>query len=194
MAFKDRKLVISSRIRPHSTTTSPVTAQNARLTISTTVAKFDTTIRSQDATLTYSMERSPSWKANWFGARQEIPRVLWNPKVPHRTHKRPPCIPIVSLPNPVPTPTSHFLKIHLNIILPSTPRSLQRSLSLRFPNQNPVHTAPFTIRATCPVNLILLDFITRTILGKAYRPFSSSLRNFPHSPRYLVPLTPKYSP
>jgi hypothetical protein len=37
----------------------------------------------------YSIEQSPSWEANWFAASQEIHRVLWNPKVPHRTHKRP---------------------------------------------------------------------------------------------------------
>jgi hypothetical protein len=42
--------------------------------------------------LTYSMQQSTSWEANWFAASQEIPRVLWNPKVPHRTHKRPPRI------------------------------------------------------------------------------------------------------
>jgi hypothetical protein len=67
--------------------------------------------------LTYSMEQSPSWEANWFAASQEIPSVLWNPKVPHRNHKRPPRIPILSQPNLVLTPTSHFLKIHPNIIL-----------------------------------------------------------------------------
>jgi hypothetical protein len=33
------------------------------------------------------MQQSPSWKADWFAASQEIPRVLWNPKIPHRTHK-----------------------------------------------------------------------------------------------------------
>jgi hypothetical protein len=54
------------------------------------------------------MEQSPSWEVNWFAASQEIPRVLWNPKVPHRTHMRPPLIPILSQPNPVLTPTSHL--------------------------------------------------------------------------------------
>ena len=38
------------------------------------------------------------------------------------------------------------------------------------------------IRATCPAHLILLDFITRTILGEQYRSFSSSLCNLLHSP------------
>jgi hypothetical protein len=37
--------------------------------------------------LTYSMVQSPSWEANWFAASQVIPRILWNPKVHHRTHK-----------------------------------------------------------------------------------------------------------
>jgi len=31
--------------------------------------------------LTYSMVQSPTWEANWFAASQEIPRILWNPKV-----------------------------------------------------------------------------------------------------------------
>ena len=55
---------------------------------------------------------------------------LWNPKVPHRTHKRPPTVPILSQLHPVPTTPSNFLKIHLNITLPSMSWSPQWSTSI----------------------------------------------------------------
>ena len=61
-------------------------------------------------------------KQTGFGANQEIPCILWNPKVHHRTHKRPPPVPILSQPRPVPTTPSHFLLIlssHLRLGLPN---------------------------------------------------------------------------
>ena len=75
--------------------------------------------------LTYSMEQSPSWDANWFSARQEIPCILWSPKVHYRIHKCPPPVPVLSQINPVraPHPTSWgsilILSSHLRAGLPS---------------------------------------------------------------------------
>ena len=93
------------------------------------------------------MLQSPSWEANRFSANQEIPRILWNPKVHYRIHKWPPPVSILGQPNPVHIPTSHLLEIHPNIIHPSTPRSPQWSLSLRFPHQDPIHPLSSPIRA-----------------------------------------------
>ena len=106
--------------------------------------------------LTYSMVQSPSWEANWFAASQEIPRISRNPKVHYRTHKRPPSVSIPGQPNPVHIPTSHLLEIHPNIIHPSTPRSPQWALSLRFRHQGPIHPLTSPIRATCPAHLMNL--------------------------------------
>ena len=85
--------------------------------------------------VTYCMVQSLSWEANWFAASQEIPRILWNPKVHYCTDKRLPPFPILGQGNPVHIPTSHLLEIHPNIH-PSTPRSPQWSLSLQFPHQD----------------------------------------------------------
>ena len=75
----------------------------------------------------------------------------------------------------------HFLKIHLNIILPSTPVSSKWSPSIRFPNENPVYTSilPHICYMYRPSHSL---FITRTILIEQYRSLSSSLCSFLHYP------------
>ena len=106
---------------------------------------------------THSIEQSPSWEANRFSASQEIPRILWNPKVHYRCHKCPPPFPTLSQLDPIHTPTSHFLKIHLNIILPSTPGSPKWFFPSSFPTKTLYMPLLSPIHATCPAHLILLE-------------------------------------
>ena len=90
--------------------------------------------------------------------------------------------PILFQLDPVHTPTSYFLKIHLNIILHlrlGLPSGLSPS---GFPTKTLYTPLLYPIRATCPAHLILLHFITRTIFGEQNRSFSSSLCSFLHSP------------
>ena len=78
-----------------------------------------------------------------------------------------------------PHPTSWrsvlILPTHLRLGLPSG------LLPSGFPTKTPYTTLSSPIRATCPTHLIL-DFITRTILGEEYRSLSSSLCSLLHSP------------
>jgi len=80
---------------------------------------------------------------------------------------------ILSHINPVHPSTSHFLKIHLNMINQSMSGSFKLSLSIRLPSPN---------SATCPAHLILLSLITRTILDAECRSLSSSLCSVLYSP------------
>jgi hypothetical protein len=82
------------------------------------------------------------FEANRFTASQEVPRNSMEPEG-SLSHSQ---VPATCLyPEPVrSSPYFHIplLKIHLNIILPSTPGTPQWSLSLRFLHQNPLHASP----------------------------------------------------
>ena len=130
----------------------------------------------------YSIEQRPSSDANRFAARQEFSRILWNPKVHYGIHKWPPSIPILSQLDPVHAPHSTswrsilILSSHLCLVLPSG------LVPSDFPTQTLYAPLLSSIHATCPIHLILLYLITRTILGERYRSLSSSLCSFLHSP------------
>ena len=71
--------------------------------------------------LTNCMEQSPSEVS------QEIPHILWNPKVHYHMHKSPPRFPV-----PSQTDTVHALPhVHFNIILPSMSECSKWSPSLK---------------------------------------------------------------
>ena len=139
------------------------------------------------SSITYSMVQSPSWEANWFEVSQEIPHILWNPKVHYRTHKRPPPVPILGQPNPVHIPTSHLLEIHPNIKRPSTLRSPQWSLSLRFPHQDPIRPPLLTNTRHMPSPSHSSRFYHPHNIGWGVQIIQLLVMQSPPFPRYLVP-------
>jgi hypothetical protein len=134
--------------------------------------------------LTYSMEQSPSWEGNQYSQLiKKFPACLYCrtrrfflvfTSARHLS---------VSWANSIQSPQSPptfwrsilILSSHLRLGLPSD------LFYLGFPTNTLCKPLSSPIRATCPTHLILLDFTIRTILGKEYWWFSSSLCNFLHS-------------
>lgn len=113
------------------------------------------------STRTFNSKGQSPWEDNSSSDSQRIPRILltrrfiivfeWTRTCPYSE----------------PYQSSLRLKIRLNIILPSTPKSSKWPLSQRFPHQNAVCSTYRLPRcATCPAHL---DLMSRIILGEEYR-------------------------
>ena len=134
------------------------------------------------------MEHNSPCEAKISSASQEISHILWNPTVNYRVHNSTPLVPILRQITPL---QPHFISWRSILTLFSNlhlglPNGL---LPSGFPTKILYARLLSPMFATCPVSLILLDFINRISFGKVFRSWISalcSLLQFPLGPDILL--------
>jgi hypothetical protein len=118
---------------------------------------------------------------------KEIPRHLWNSNFK-------PCLQnTATWPYPVYTLTSHFLRIQLNSILPSSPMYPNGLFPLDVLTQILYAFLISHMHALCFSHVILIDFIALIICGEEYNLWSYSLFSVFLSSCYFLFLRSEYS-
>lgn len=92
-----------------------------------------------------------------------------DPTIHYRIHNSPPLFPVLSQMNPVHALTTYVFKIHFNIISHIGLCSLRGLAPSGFPTKAVCAFLVSDIRATHPVQVTLLDFLTRIVFGGEYQ-------------------------
>ena len=121
-------------------------------------------------------------------------QLIKNSKVYYRIHKFRPSVPILNPLDPVHTSTSHFLKIHLNIILPSTTGSPKLLFPSGFPTKT-VYTPLLSHTVLCAPSISFFSiFSPEQYWVKSTDHYAPYYVVFSSPPCYLAPLRSKASP
>ena len=114
--------------------------------------------------------QSSSYEPNKLSASQEIFHILWNPKIPHHIHKHPPLTAILIQINPFDDILPISYRSILVLYIPPKSRSSRCSLSIRYPNRNPVCTSPIPHACFISHPSLFFLFDHRIMFGEQYRP------------------------
>jgi hypothetical protein len=138
------------------------------------------------------MELNPSWEAASCAATQELPSILWNPKVHYRVYKSPPLFPILSQISPVRTIPSYLRSI-LILSNPYVFVFLVVSFLLAFPPISYVHSSsPHSCYMLFQSHPPWLDHSNYT--WRRVQVMKLLVMQFSPTSRHFVSLRSKYSP
>jgi hypothetical protein len=124
------------------------------------------------------MDQSLYWEADSSSPSQEIPRILWNPKVYCRVCKWLSLDPVLSHLKPLHFLPSYSFNIHFIDTSLCTPVFSKRSLSLGLPNKRACACSCSPGRATWPAHPILLLWSPEWHLLKIWNLAASDYMNF----------------